>query len=179
MKKNRMNIFILTVSIVAILSLFLMTGCGKGCGQVPHAGSASIEDTDLSYASIPLCGGCTTSGWGCSTCLWGENCVISTVTENSSEDNDYSFISCNELYYGNSCLGCGYQPDYVYNGFASGTVDGKEIAGCVYGSTESEATYVCGYYDGCACATKTEDSSFAYFAPVIEELVENADYFEE
>lgn len=179
MKKSRMNILILAVSIFAIISVFLMTGCGNGCGQVPHAGSASIGENDFSYVSIPLCGGCTTSGWGCSTCLWGENCIISTVTENSSDDNDYSFISCNELYYGNRCLGCGYDPEYVYNGFASGTMRGKEIVGCVSGTTDSEGAYVCGYYDGCACATKTEDNSFAYFAPLIEEVVENADYFEE
>ena len=118
-----MNILILAVSVFSIISAFFMTGCGKGCGQIPSAGSADI---DMSYISMPMCGGCTTSGWGCSTCLWGENCVFATISENSSEDNDYTLINCSELYYGNSCLGCGYSPEYVYNGFASGTMNGKD-----------------------------------------------------
>lgn len=176
MKKNekRKNFLTLVLSCLAFAFLFFMTGCGKGCGQLPDGGSAEADGMQLAYISIPMCGGCLTSEWGCSSCLWGENCALSTITSNESEENNISVVNCGEIYYGDKCTGCGDSPEYVYCGLAAGTVDSKEITGCYYGSTAGNAEYVAGYYDGCACATKNEDLTFGYIGALAQEYIDES-----
>lgn len=176
MKKNekRMNFLTLVLSCLAFAGLFFMTGCGKGCGQMPDGGAVTEDGMQLAYVSIPMCGGCLTSEWGCSSCLWGEKVTLSTYTSNESEENNMTMINCGEIYYGSKCTGCGDNPEYVYCGFGNGKLDGKDMTGCYYGSTVGDAEYVCGYYDGCACATKNEDMTFGYLEALIQVYIDES-----
>ncbi len=69
MNKKRLNFLYLVIVCVSVMFMFLLTGCGNGCGQVPHFGDSEFDGTEYTYVSLPLCGGCLTSEWGCTSCL--------------------------------------------------------------------------------------------------------------
>lgn len=181
MKKNekRMNFLTLVLSCLAFVGLFFMTGCGNGCGQMPDVGTAELEGEQYAYVTIPMCGGCLTSGWGCSSFLWGEKCTLSTILADQSAENNIKILHCGETYYGDDCTGCGENSEYVYCGLGAATLDSKDMAGCYFGSSEGNDEYILGYYDGCACATKNPDQTFGYIAASTQSYVEMINEYED
>lgn len=174
--QKRMNILIMGLSCMGVMALLFMTGCGNGCGQVPHCGGTTLYDADLSYISLPMCGGCLTSRWGCSSCLWGENCVISTVSENHADNDYYTSLNCGELYYGNSCTGCGSEAYYVYNGISIGEENGERNLLCYYGATVDQKEYIYGYKGGACVCTGNEgplEMEFVYLTELIEHIIQS------
>ncbi len=150
-----MNILTMALSCIGVLALVFMTGCGNGCGQVPKCNTITYEDVDISYTSIPMCGGCLTSGWGCTSCLWGENCICSDISHTTSAEENYSSITCIEVYYGNMCLGCGSDGFVAYNGVLTGDRLGEPFVLCYNGGTVVDE-HVCGCGNG-GCVNSDND----------------------
>lgn len=173
--QKRMNILTMALSCIGVLALVFMTGCGNGCGQTFDCNSTTYEEYDISYVSVPLCGGCSTSGWGCTSFLWGENCLASKLSFNVSDEDKYVSLNCIENYYGNDCLGCGSNLYYIYLGAVIGTQDDAPTLAVYLGDSQRdyEDMYGC-VKGGCACSNNDEHfgNLFVNLTEIIQQLAE-------
>lgn len=169
-QKKKLSFLKLSLISTFALGALVFAGCGNGCGQTLECSSANMEETEMHYMTVPMCGGCFTSEWGCNSCLWGENCVTASM-----DTGNGSVLMCSEYYYGDSCLGCGTERESIYMGGYNYSTEGM---GCFWGSTASESEYVCGALNGCVCAGKNEGNEFAGYADAIEYAIEMSEMAE-
>ncbi len=155
-QKKKLNFMKMSLISGLAFGALMFAGCGNGCGQSLECSSANVEGAELRYMTVPMCGGCFTSEWGCNSCLWAENCVTASMDTSQGK-----VMMCNEYYYGDSCLGCGTTRESIYMGCYNYPSQGT---GCFCGSTASESEYICGTLNGCACAAQNKDNEFAGMA---------------
>jgi len=184
-KKEQINALMLFWIFLGAFGFMMCCGCANGChlkcGQKPEhkSGSAEINSAkvDVGYTSVPACGGCFTSGWGCGSCLWGEKIVFASV-KGEYADNETQMIGCGDVYYGNSCGGSGTSEENFYVGIS---VPNSGVGAVYCGDTMSRPLrgschYVCGKtQDGLTCG-EDDNETFASFVSDIEEA---ADYLED
>lgn len=168
MKQFTEFIFILLGLTLVFLLFPGCLGCGKNCIETPDCGTVTgtDNDTDMVYASLPMCGGCLTYEWGCSSCLYPQKCLISCGDYDDGSESGIWVFNCDNIYYGNSCGTCGTTEAKEYAGYAA-SGDG---CGCYTGSTNgNERFYGC---VGCSCADGKENMGFADVGDFVEDAID-------
>ena len=182
MKKNqnRMNLLSLFIGCLCLVVLFIFSGCGGSfqytCKDTDYGCGAYQKDgLDLSVVSFPMCGGCISSGKGCSSCLYGERCSYINMENYSNNSNDnVKATSCSTLYYGcGRCGGCGSQPESSYAVYVSSKNNGNQSAGCVFGATVNDYESVYGKFDDKFVCGKQRDAEFAYIEDYVDLTLES------
>ena len=185
MNKSKMDFLVLVISCMSIFVLFLFSGCGQNKIECIKCGVSDADGVTAQYISLPMCGGCLTSGWGCNTCLYPQKCAVSCASgeevkyisdspqDSQQSDNTGVVINCDNVYYGNSCIMCGGNERNDY----SGIVLLNGLSGCYCGSTKCNDEYFMAPNNGCICVKKT-DGVFADFESNLENYVDTENYIE-
>ncbi len=150
------QMFIVMLLFVAVIGIFCMTGCGEQECEKPSYNNVEIDDEEVKVCSLPGCGGCLTSGKGCSCTLWPQSIKYVSAT-----DSDSCLKGCDVRYYTkHGCLGCSdYQEDSCYYGCINMKVskekfDGEQVTGIFFGSSDPDSEILHRIYSeniiGCA-----------------------------
>lgn len=183
-KQNQKYALMLVWFCIGIMGFCMLSSCGDGCqlkcGQVPEhkSGNISMDSAEVKadYYSFPSCGGCITSGRGCNSCFWGENFVCASV-KGTYDKAEVTTLGCGEMYYGNSCGGCGTSLENVYMGIM---ISNNGMGGLYFGDSSYSPLWgscQCAYGifdDGCVCGSD-DDGKFVTFLPELEEAIDYID----
>ena len=104
-KSKGEQFFILLTIFVAMFIVLCVGGCDGNACEKPQCVGGCGDDNKGLMASIPGCGGLLTSGKGCGSVLWPQNCYLMTGNSNGYISSGTGCI-IGSVYYGSDCSGC-------------------------------------------------------------------------